>query len=38
MENTLVQSAEEEEKVSACDLANLAKSVPGGYDVDVEWI
>ena len=41
VENTLVESAEEEE-VSACDLANLAKSVTGGGNVDedniVEWI
>ena len=41
MENTLVESTEEEE-VSACDLANLAKSVTGGGNVDedniVEWI
>jgi len=34
VENTLIAFAEEEEEVSAFDLANFAKSITGGQNVD----
>jgi len=34
VENTLIEYVEEEEEVSAFDLANFARSVTGGENVD----